>query len=144
MSYVFKEISLALTSCPIGFWGFAVDIIAKFCRKALNTNFPVSGWLLIAHFFIRSYLNLIIYRFSININMAIALASYSKETRKKLIKCALIVWQFAQKNWIPQLQSTYIRTVSFKSLNHKIDAFRIFSTTFQNPHFLQTCLIFNW
>ena len=29
--------------------------------------------------------------------MAIALASYSKETGKKLIKCAHIVWQLAQK-----------------------------------------------
>jgi len=31
-----------------------------------------------------------------------------------------------------------------KSLNHKINAFWIFCTPFQNPHFLQKCLIFSW
>jgi hypothetical protein len=32
---------------------------------------------------------------------------------------------------------------TLKSLNRKIDAFQILLTTFQNPQFLQMCLIFS-
>ena len=34
--------------------------------------------------------------------------------------------------------------LKLNSLNHKIDAFSIFCTTFHNPHFLQKRLIFSW
>ena len=44
----------------------------------------------------------------------------------------------------PCCLSVFTKKNIIKSLNHKIDAFRIFCTTFHSPHFLQKCLIISW